>query len=195
MAVNRKWFTLGPLAFGPLGALGATGGNADAQWAWERATDGKVKDFPKGDGGGAMGWMPGGELDAGRVIDPTFGGPPPNVLPSADGMTTPDLLNAPPDYDDPPAPDSEVVQALEDRQRDDERGVVQSGRDSVDTQRLELARTRSGSVGNSFGAGSVATASKDPIGEGAAHLARLRALKEEREREEEASHSSSSKTG
>lgn len=185
MAVNRKWFQMGPLAFGPLGAVGATGGNVDAQWAWERATDGKVKVFPKGDGGGAMGWFPGNELDAGRVVAPTFG-------PSSSAAVSSDLLNAPPEYDGPPAeqPDAQVVQALEERQRDDAAGVVHAGRDSVDTQRLELSRTRSASIGGGAGV------SKDPIGEGAAHLARLRQLKEEREREAEATAaSSSSKTG
>jgi hypothetical protein len=188
MAVNRKWFQMGPLAFGPLGAVGATGGNVDAQWAWERATDGKVKVFPKGDGGGAMGWFPGNELDAGRVVAPTFGT-------SASSAISSDLLNAPPEYDGPlpPAaaeqPDAQVVQALEERQRDDAAGVVHAGRDSVDTQRLELSRTRSASIGGGV--------NKDPIGEGTAHLARLRQLKEEREREAEATaaSSSSSKTG
>lgn len=186
MAVNRKWFQMGPLAFGPLGAVGATGGNVDAQWAWERATDGKVKVFPKGDGGGAMGWFPGNELDAGRVVAPTFGAP------SSSAAASSDLLNAPPEYDGPPPPaeqpDAQVVQALEERQRDDAAGVVYAGRDSVDTQRLELSRTRSASIGGG-GAGGT-------IGEGAAHLARLRQLKEEREREAEATAaSSSSKTG
>ncbi|GAA5979355.1 hypothetical protein JCM10908_002893 [Rhodotorula pacifica] len=186
MAVNRKWFAMGPLAFGPLGALGATGGNVDAQWAWERATDGKVKDFPKGDGGGAMGWMPGNELDAGRVVAPRFGRS--GAADDDGGTTTPDLLNAPPEYDGPPPPDTEVVQALEERQREDAEGVVHNpGRDSVDTQRLELSRTRSTSITGAAGAGAGASSvSKDPIGEGAAHLARLRQLKEDREREEAA---------
>lgn len=191
MAVNRKWFQMGPLAFGPLGAVGATGGNVDAQWAWERATDGKVKVFPKGDGGGAMGWFPGNELDAGRVVAPTFGA----TSSSAAAAALPDFLNAPPEYDGPPAeqPDAQVVQALEERQRDDAAGVVHAGRDSVDTQRLELSRTRSASIGGGGAAGGM---HKDPIGEGAAHLARLRQLKEEREREAEATAaSSSSKTG
>ncbi|GAA5885155.1 hypothetical protein JCM3774_006328 [Rhodotorula dairenensis] len=207
MAVNRKWFAMGPLAFGPLGAVGATGGNVDAQWAWERATDGKVKVFPKGDGGGAMGWMPGNELDAGRVVAPTFGAP---VAVAGGGAGDPSLpadflLNAPPEYDGPPPPagappvpatepDAHVVQALQDRQRDDAAGVVHPGRDSVDTQRLELSRTRSTSFGGSGGGGGGGGGggvNKDPIGEGAAHLARLRQLKEEREREAEASSSSS----
>lgn len=209
MAVNRKWFSLGPKAFGPLGALGATGGHADAQWAWERATDGKVKDFPKGDGGGAMGWMPGGELDAGRVIeadwDPlaTTRGPNGNgAVGRDDDAATVDTLSAPPEYDGPPAPDGDVVQALEDRQREDANGLPPLvGRDSVDTQRLDLARTRSGSVGTGPANGSTsaaATASeglpptvrKGSITEGAAHLARLRQLKEDREREAASSSSS-----
>ncbi|GAA6000549.1 hypothetical protein JCM10207_004545 [Rhodosporidiobolus poonsookiae] len=168
IAVNRKWHTMGPLAFGPLGAIGATGGNADAQLAWKKATDGKVKTFPDGDGGAAMGWMPGGagEMDAGRIVEP-------NYVDSADpGDPLQALMRggvgAPPGYDAPP-PDPAVVQALEDRREEDANGrVPMVGRDSVDDEG-ELRR-------------SMSPLGRSSIDEGAAHLARLRQLKEEKER-------------
>ncbi|BGP13375.1 hypothetical protein JCM10213_005782 [Rhodosporidiobolus nylandii] len=173
LQVNRKWFAMGALAFGPLGAIGATGGNEDAQWAWTKATDGKVKVFPAGDGGGAMGWMP-GEMDAGRVVEPAgveYPVDPRDPLLAMGGAG--DAVAAPPGYDGPP-PDQAVVEALNERREQDATGTtVPAGwRDSVDE---EGGRERSASL------------PRDSIDEGAAHLARLRLMKEEKERGESAS--------
>ncbi|GAA5857401.1 hypothetical protein JCM8547_002261 [Rhodosporidiobolus lusitaniae] len=169
MAVNRQWFAKGPLAFGPLGQVGATGGDSAAQLAWTKATDGKVKVFPDGNGAGAWGWGA-GEMDAGRVIEPIF-------QDSADPLGT---GNAPPMYEPPPGgeeqqPDQAVVDALNDRRVQDEAGTAHESaawRHSVDEG------SRDG-VPPSLRRGS--------IEEGAAHLARMRLLKEEKERRESAS--------
>ncbi|GAA6043047.1 hypothetical protein JCM8097_005131 [Rhodosporidiobolus ruineniae] len=169
VAVNRKWFSHGAQAFGPLGAIGATGGNADAKLAWTKATDGKVKVFPDGDGGGAMGWMP-GEMDAGRVIDPTTydTADPLASLPRGGAAAVP----PPPMYDGPP-PDQVVVDALNERREQDAAGTTVAGRDSIDVD--DEGRRSTSPLGRSS------------IDEGAAHLARLRQLKEEKERRESAS--------
>ncbi|GAA5982568.1 hypothetical protein JCM11641_002585 [Rhodosporidiobolus odoratus] len=172
--VNRKWYTQGALAFGPLGAIGATGGNPDAQLAWTKATDGKVKVFPEGAAGGAMGWQP-GEMDAGRIVDATYqdSADPLASLSRTGGM------GAPPVYDGPP-PDDTVVNALNERREQDEAGTAAPAgwRDSVDT--AEGGKELSGSV------------QRSNIDEGAAHLARLRLMKEEKERRDSVSPSSAS---
>ncbi|KAK4049449.1 hypothetical protein OIV83_004182 [Microbotryomycetes sp. JL201] len=43
--VSRRWMAEGPYALGPLGQIGAAS-TIDARWAWTKATDGKVKEFP-----------------------------------------------------------------------------------------------------------------------------------------------------
>ncbi|GAA5884919.1 hypothetical protein JCM6882_007152 [Rhodosporidiobolus microsporus] len=166
LEVNKRWFSMGALAFGPLGAIGATGGDPDAKFAWTKATDGKVKVFPDGDGAAAMGWMP-GEMDAGRVIDPAF-------QDTADPLESLQRNYAapPPGYDGPP-PDQSVVDAQNERREQDATGTSapEGWRDSVD----EEARR------------SASPLARNSIDEGTAHLARLRQLKEEKEKKESAS--------
>ncbi|KAM0792813.1 hypothetical protein ACM66B_002579 [Microbotryomycetes sp. NB124-2] len=43
--VSKRWLAEGPYALGPLGQVGAAS-TIDARWAWTKATDGKVKEFP-----------------------------------------------------------------------------------------------------------------------------------------------------
>ncbi|BGP22261.1 hypothetical protein Rt10032_c07g3262 [Rhodotorula toruloides] len=185
MAANRKWLQMGAQAFGPLGAIGATGGHPDAKWAWTKATDGLVKDFPDGDGSGAMGWVP-GELDAGRIIGPEFTDTAdPFTSLYRNGQIPPTDVdpNAPPGYDGPPQPDDEVVQALNERIRDDAAGVQTANRDSIDEDALR----------HRLGGSTSPSPPRDHIDEGAAHLARLRQLKEEKEAEEAAREASGAK--
>ncbi|GAA5928814.1 hypothetical protein JCM3775_004642 [Rhodotorula graminis] len=183
LAVNRKWVTMGAQAFGQLGTIGMAGGNIDATWAWTKATDGKVK---LTDGKNAAmqyyGDM-GAGMDAGRIVEPAY-------VDTADPLAA--ALGAPPGsmavpppplYDGPPGqPDQDVVEALDERRREDETGVAAEGRgpawrDSVDEGRA------SASPPDPAPASLGAAPARNSIDEGAAHLARLRALKEERERE------------
>lgn len=172
LAVNRKWVTMGAQAFGALGQIGMTAGHLDARWCWTKATDGKVEFSTSnsaamqyyGDMGGGAG------IDAGRVVEPAFvdSADPLAALAPASGAAPPPL------YDGPPGePDRDVVQALDERRIEDETGVAAEGRgpgwrDSVEEG--EGARASSTSP------------PRDSIDEGAAHLARLRQLKEEQER-------------
>jgi hypothetical protein len=124
----------------------------------------------------AQGWMP-GEMDAGRVIEPTYvdSADPNAAFASANSIGIP----PPPRYDGPPAsdqPDSTITDALNERREQDAAGVTAesqaSWRDSTDTERR-------GSVGEeSLRRGS------GTIEDGTAHLARLRQLKEEKEKRE-----------
>ncbi|GAA5998141.1 uncharacterized protein JCM10292_002350 [Rhodotorula paludigena] len=177
LRVNRLWVSQGAQAFGPLGAVGATAGHVDAKWAWVRATDGAIKEFPD-ENGAAMRWY-GAEMDAGRVVGPEYLGsadPLADLARYSGGGGAPDP-NAPPSYDAPP--DDDVVQALNERRREEETGEETEGRgaawrDSVD-EGIERDRRMSDSP-----------APRGSIDEGAAHLARLRRLKEEKEAQEAA---------
>ncbi|GAA5831066.1 hypothetical protein JCM11251_005132 [Rhodosporidiobolus azoricus] len=170
LEVNKRWFSMGALAFGPLGAIGATGGDADAKFAWTKATDGKIKVFPDGDGGAAaMGWMP-GEMDAGRVVDASY-------QDTADPLASLDPNFAPPPTYDGPPPDQNVVDAQNERREQDANGTTAplGWRHSVDE---EARRSHS-----------PPSLARNSIDEGAAHLARLRQLKEEKEKKASATSS------
>ncbi|KAM0749300.1 hypothetical protein T439DRAFT_47352 [Meredithblackwellia eburnea MCA 4105] len=60
IAVNRKWVSQGPQAFGALGQIGCASSD-DARQAWTKATDGKVTRFDDGMNGRVA-------VDAGRVL-------------------------------------------------------------------------------------------------------------------------------
>lgn len=62
--VNKRWLSQGVAAWGQLGYIGAAS-NLDARWAWTKATDGKVKEFPK---------EATVEVDAGRIQPAQWGG-------------------------------------------------------------------------------------------------------------------------
>ncbi|GAA6049459.1 hypothetical protein JCM3770_007350 [Rhodotorula araucariae] len=168
LVVNRKWVAQGAQAFGALGTVGMTAGHVDAIWAWTKATDGKIKSFPDGNNA-AMRYY--GEMDAGRVVEPRY-------VDSADPLAAGDRLAdlslgvtaPPPLYDGPPGePDQDVVQALDARQREEETGVAAEGRGPAWRESVDEDRS-SGSP-----------PPRNSIEEGAAHLARLRRLKEEQE--------------
>ncbi|GAA6024832.1 hypothetical protein JCM11491_005669 [Sporobolomyces phaffii] len=203
LIVNKKWLVEGVSAFGPLGAIGSTGNSPLAIEAWRKATDNKVKHFPSGHGDDAMGYgVPGGggggrggahhhlavvqELDAGRVIGPGF-------TDSADPTTVrapgnDEFEPLPPGYDGPPLPPPENPATSRSEQ---DAGVVEA----LEARRNgDLARpaslTASESARTTDGEGSVSppppppppAPARDSIEAGVSHLARLRALKEERER-------------
>lgn len=186
LAVNRKWVTMGAQAFGQLGTIGMAGGNIDATWAWTKATDGKVK---LTDGKNAAmqyyGDM-GAGIDAGRIVEPAY-------VDTADPLAAalgapPGSMSVPPPplYDGPPGqPDQDVVEALDERRREDETGVAAEGRGPGWRDSVEEGRRMSTSASPPEPAPAAlgAAPARNSIDEGAAHLARLRALKEERERE------------
>ncbi|BGP45435.1 hypothetical protein JCM10450v2_001253 [Rhodotorula kratochvilovae] len=164
LVVNRKWVAQGAQAFGALGTVGMTGGHVDAIWAWTKATDGKIKSFPDGSNA-AMRYY--GEMDAGRVVEPTFVD---SADPLAGDALTLGVAAPPPLYDGPPGePDQDVVQALDDRRLEDETGVAAEGRGPSWRDSVDEGRT------------STSPPPQNSIEEGAAHLARLRRLKEEQE--------------
>ncbi|KAK4703390.1 hypothetical protein P7C70_g2831, partial [Phenoliferia sp. Uapishka_3] len=90
IAVNRKWLTLGPRAFGALGEIGSASSD-DARIAWTKATDGKVTVFDDGSGRGGI------AIDAGRVVGPAAPlqeAPPMYVGPPEDSPLT-EVSNVP----------------------------------------------------------------------------------------------------
>lgn len=127
---NRRWPMEGPRAFANLGLIGSTGGSKDAEWAWRKATDGKVKEFPT---------TSTFELDAGRVVVP-FEAPPPGY----DG----------PPSEDPPAESSSstapaaatdgATEASGDGKQANGEAVVgrPSTEDEIENGRRNLARLR-----------------------------------------------------
>jgi hypothetical protein len=123
-----------------------------------------------------------GEMDAGRVIEPVFSdtADPLGTFAGANSIGVP----PPPLYDGPPSsdqPDSTVTDALNERREQDAAGATEESqmwrRDSIEP---------SGERRMSVGAESLRRGS-GTIEDGAAHLARLRQLKEEKERRETAS--------
>ncbi|GAA5924623.1 uncharacterized protein JCM15063_005692 [Sporobolomyces koalae] len=208
LVVNKKWMVEGVSAFGPLGAIGATGNSTLAIEAWRKATDNKVKQFPSTSGDGAMGWgVPGGpnrivqELDAGRVIGPGF-------TDSADPRTTrrdeldldEQFDSLPPGYDGPPpAADDSGPDSNPPRQTPrQDAAVVEAMNDRMEgraSRPESLTASESGRTTTTHGgAGSVSPPPLPPaalpparnsIEAGVSELARLRALKEERDRAEE----------
>lgn len=119
-----------------------------------------------------------GEMDAGRVIEPVFQD---SADPNASFAGANASFAPPPLYDGPPAsdqPDATVTDALNERREQDAAGATvesQGWRDSIETERR-------GSVG-----GESLRRPSGTIEDGAAHLARLRQLKEEKEKRESAS--------
>lgn len=174
--------------------------------AWRKATDNKIKSFPSNQGDAAMGYgVPGGgpgiiqELDAGRVIGPGY-------TDSADPRTRRDeaaseavpldeFEGLPPGYDGPPTPRGEPSQ-----QQDPMLVEALEGRLNGETGRpTSLTASESGRT-NRDGGDTEGSASPPPLAmmnqssppvarnsieAGVSELARLRALKEERERIEE----------
>ncbi|KAK4056270.1 hypothetical protein OIO90_002713 [Microbotryomycetes sp. JL221] len=67
--VNKRWLQEGPYALGPLGQIGFAS-TIDSKWAWTKATDGKVKDFPSEPLPGGNGGV---EIDAGRLQPAAWG--------------------------------------------------------------------------------------------------------------------------
>ncbi|GAA5893336.1 hypothetical protein JCM5296_004850 [Sporobolomyces johnsonii] len=180
LAVNKRWHLDGPRAFGPLGALGSTGGHPDAHWAWVQATDKKITTFPSGDGASAIGWTP-LALDAGQVIGPGFADSAdpgrPTYARNDSGL---------PGYEPPSPPtvaqDEGVVSALNERVVEDAAnggtGAGRAARGSTDDEEDdEGARARSRSLDEEQ--------PRDSIEAGVSELARLRKLKDEMERRKE----------
>ncbi|ORY90639.1 hypothetical protein BCR35DRAFT_349591 [Leucosporidium creatinivorum] len=91
LQANRNWLAQGPLAFGPLGQVGAAS-NDDARSAWTKATDGKVKVFREDDGPG-FGGPAVQAIDAGRIVGPGYGNlmleGPPEYVPPAEPIVVP----------------------------------------------------------------------------------------------------------
>ncbi|GAA5821773.1 hypothetical protein JCM10212_004799 [Sporobolomyces blumeae] len=198
IAVNKQWMVKGVEAFGPLGAIGATGENPLAVEAWRKATDNKVKVFPSGQGDGAMGWgVPDGargrgygeELDAGRVIGPGF-------VDSADPRVSFDAVRddleafepLPPGYE-PPTPDRSHVgtPSVGDGPRNEpaveqDSTVVEALEGRINGSHPRPTSLTASEGGRTASDGTPSPPPRDSIEAGVSELARLRALKEENER-------------
>ncbi|CEQ39058.1 SPOSA6832_00553 [Sporobolomyces salmonicolor] len=183
LAVNKKWHLDGPRAFGPLGALGSTGGHPDAHWAWVQATDKKITSFAAGDGASAVGWTP-LALDAGQVIGPGFTD---SADPGRPAFATND--SGLPGYEPPSPPrvaqDEGVVRAL------NERVVEDAANDGTRAGREGRGSTDDEDGGTARGRSPEEEQPRNSIEAGVSELARLRMLKDEMERRKESESSSS----
>ncbi|GAA5908880.1 uncharacterized protein JCM6883_004200 [Sporobolomyces salmoneus] len=210
LSVNKRWIKgEGVNSFGSLGTIGATGGSPLAIEAWRKATDNKIKEFPISDPdefpeyhghcGGHEGGRPAPhmgttvQLDAGRVIEPSFSD-------TADPTSWNDLESAPPPgYGDPPAtePPTTATTTAERTTREQDPQLVEAMQDRLNGETgrpTSLTASESGTLNRtsrSVGEGSVSpppdgtNGGRNSIEAGVSELARLRALKEERERAEE----------
>ncbi|GAA5847283.1 hypothetical protein JCM3766R1_003935 [Sporobolomyces carnicolor] len=230
LIVNKKWLVEGVSAFGPLGAIGSTGGSPIAIEAWRKATDNKIKSFPTTSSTAPTAAFAAVELDAGRVIGPGYtdsadprtsrqfddDGDDPNDPAAAHHRS--ELVELPPSYDGPPPAADNDTNENEDRD-----GPPRQRRPEQDAELVEAMRDRfegrterpaslttAGEGGREGGLspsppsevrGSVVEGDeqdglpprggggggRNSIEAGVSELARLRALKEERERLEEES--------